>query len=281
MTTPNICREQSCEERIRKGHHLCRTHWDQSQDGTIDQCPACDSFKNARYPFCVKCTSEVDTFAARSGNAPQMLTNICLEQSCWEQIRPDHYLCRTHWDQSEQGVIDPCPQCGTYKNAKHPLCVECNRRGESKKDAPSPVSDDRQTRRYDPIRADTFSERSDLLEDDHKARDKRQLFHDQQDRCVYCGNKYPYDELEIEHMIPKARGGQDNIRNCQLACQTCNRAKGTMTDIEFRQKHARYLPQRERTPTDPPIDPKLLDESPKAPVSTPNRPRRFWRSRRK
>ena len=116
-------------------------------------------------------------------------------------------------------------------------------------------------RRYDPPNAETFAERSALLEDDQKAKDKRQLFHDQQRRCIYCGNEYRFDELEIEHIIPKALGGPDNIRNCQLACMSCNQAKGTLTDIEFRQKHAKYLPQEERTPANPPIKPELLKAS--------------------
>ena len=112
------------------------------------------------------------------------------------------------------------------------------------------------------------------FEDDQKAKDKRLLFDEQQHKCVYCGNVYRYDELEIEQMIPKALGGQDNIRNCQLACKSCNHAKGTMTDIKFRQTHAKYLPQKERTPADPPIKPELL----KAPAQS--RPQ-FWRYRRK
>ena len=112
------------------------------------------------------------------------------------------------------------------------------------------------------------------FEDDQKAKDKRQLFHDQQRKCVYCGNEYRYDELEIEHIIPKALGGPDNIRNCHLACKACNQSKGTMTDIEFRKKHANLLPQKERTPADPPIKPELL----KAPAQS--RPQ-FWRYRRK
>ena len=282
MTVSNVCNEQSCAEQIRKDHHLCRAHWEQSQAGIIDECPACRSFKNARYPYCIECTEANNALAVPHETTPSTVPNICQEQSCRERIRPDHYLCHAHWDRSEEGVIDPCPQCGAYKDSRHPLCIECNKKSDkAQKTRSNSLPDARQTRRYDPIRADTFSERTALLEDDQKARDKRQLFHQQQDRCIYCGNKYQYDELEIEHMIPKSRGGPDNIRNCQLACQNCNQAKGTMTDIEFRQEHARYLPEKERTPADPPIDPGLLNESPPAPVSTTTRPRRFWRSRRK
>ena len=201
-------------------------------------------------------------------------SNICKEQSCTEKVRRDHYLCREHWEDCQEGVIDECPQCGVYKDVGYPLCIECNKKANvASKKKPKSGENKQKIRRYDPVRAGTFDERAALLEDDQKAQDKRQLFHDQQGKCVYCGNEYQYDELEIEHMIPKARGGPDHIRNCQLACGSCNLAKGTKTDIEFRQEHAGYLPQKERTPASPPIDPKLL----KAPAQK----RRFWRSRRR
>ena len=200
--------------------------------------------------------------------------NICREQSCTEKVRRNYYLCREHWEESQEGVIDECPQCGVYKDAGYPLCIECNKEASAVSRKKSKQSEDKQKiRRYDPVRADTFDKRAALLEDDPKAKDKRLLFHQQQGKCVYCGNEYQYDEFEIEHMIPQVRGGPDHIRNCQLACHICNQAKGTMTDIEFRQKHAGYLPQQERTPADPPIDPKLL----KAPAQK----RRFWRFQRR
>lgn len=195
--------------------------------------------------------------------------NICQEQFCNANVRRSRYLCREHWDEFQEGIIDECPQCEVYKDAEYPLCIECNKKANAVRRKKSRQAGDKQkSRRYNPVRADTFDERAALLEDDPKARDKRLLFHQQQGKCVYCGNEYQYDEFEIEHMIPQSRGGPDHIRNCQLACRICNRAKGTMTDIEFRQKHASFLPQQERTPADPPVNPELL----KAPVQK----RRFW-----
>ena len=176
-------------------------------------------------------------------------SNTCKEQSCNEEVQEGHYLCREHWWRKRKGAINECPQCGVYKNAKYPFCIECNKKADSVYRRNQKSAENKQTtRRYDPVRADTFDERADLLRDDPKAEDKCQLFHDQERKCVYCGNVYPYDELQIEHMIPKVLGGSDNIRNCQLACRRCNQAKGTMTDIEFRKKYASYLPQQERTP---------------------------------
>jgi 5-methylcytosine-specific restriction endonuclease McrA len=49
--------------------------------------------------------------------------------------------------------------------------------------------------------------------------------------CAYCGaTNVP---LQIEHIIPKARGGSNRVSNLALACEPCNDTKGTMTAIEF------------------------------------------------
>ncbi|MCI0711857.1 MAG: RNA-guided endonuclease IscB [Chloroflexi bacterium] len=49
--------------------------------------------------------------------------------------------------------------------------------------------------------------------------------------CVYCGiTGVP---LEVEHIIPEARGGSDRVPNLTIACGPCNRKKGTMTAAEF------------------------------------------------
>jgi len=49
--------------------------------------------------------------------------------------------------------------------------------------------------------------------------------------CVYCGaTDVP---LQVEHLIPKSRGGSNRIRNLTLACEPCNRTKGKQTAAEF------------------------------------------------
>jgi len=50
-------------------------------------------------------------------------------------------------------------------------------------------------------------------------------------KCAYCGaENIP---LQIEHIIPKARKGTNRVSNLTLACNFCNKAKGTMTAEEF------------------------------------------------
>ena len=50
-------------------------------------------------------------------------------------------------------------------------------------------------------------------------------------KCVYCGKTdIP---LEIEHIIPKSRGGTNRIDNLTIACRNCNQEKGNKTATEF------------------------------------------------
>jgi hypothetical protein len=52
-----------------------------------------------------------------------------------------------------------------------------------------------------------------------------------QRRCAYCGNKDV--PLQIEHIVPKSRGGSDRASNLTLACEPCNVRKGRQTAEEF------------------------------------------------
>ena len=176
-----------------------------------------------------------------------MISGTCGEQSCTLRVRRGYELCRAHYEQRELGLLDKCPGCGVYKNVGYEVCLKCNKESKA---AP-------RRRKYDAPKSSSASD----LANDHKAKDKRQLFHDQEQRCVYCGNRYPYDQLQVDHMIPVALGGQDSIRNAQLACRSCNMTKGTMTDKEFRAAHAAHLPQEERKWPMPPIKPELLRTS--------------------
>lgn len=50
-------------------------------------------------------------------------------------------------------------------------------------------------------------------------------------QCCYCGKTGV--PLEIEHIIPKSRGGTNRIDNLCLACHECNQRKGNQTAEEF------------------------------------------------
>ena len=49
--------------------------------------------------------------------------------------------------------------------------------------------------------------------------------------CAYCGAQHV--PLEVEHIIPRVRGGSDRVSNLTLACVPCNQHKGAQTAAEF------------------------------------------------
>jgi hypothetical protein len=50
--------------------------------------------------------------------------------------------------------------------------------------------------------------------------------------CVYC--LIENVEIHKDHLIPRVRGGSDEIENCVTACEKCNLSKATMTPSEWR-----------------------------------------------
>ena len=50
-------------------------------------------------------------------------------------------------------------------------------------------------------------------------------------KCFYCGKTV--SNFEVEHMLPKSRGGSNRIDNLTLSCHDCNEKKGTLTAEEF------------------------------------------------
>ena len=40
--------------------------------------------------------------------------------------------------------------------------------------------------------------------------------------------------MEVDHILPKSRGGTDHPDNLQLLCSGCNRSKGNKTMAEWK-----------------------------------------------
>jgi hypothetical protein len=50
--------------------------------------------------------------------------------------------------------------------------------------------------------------------------------------CEYCQSqmRYATQSFSIEHILPKAKGGSDDLENLALSCQGCNNHKFTRTE---------------------------------------------------
>lgn len=47
--------------------------------------------------------------------------------------------------------------------------------------------------------------------------------------CQYCGRTPPAVVLELDHIMPRSKGGPDNVDNYITTCFECNRGKGKHT----------------------------------------------------
>ena len=45
-------------------------------------------------------------------------------------------------------------------------------------------------------------------------------------RCIYCGEQLPAEELTLDHVQPRVRGGDRSEGNLVTACMACNTLKG-------------------------------------------------------
>ena len=44
--------------------------------------------------------------------------------------------------------------------------------------------------------------------------------------CQYCGKAFPTNELNLDHVIPRSRGGKTTWENIVCSCIACNKRKG-------------------------------------------------------
>ena len=51
-------------------------------------------------------------------------------------------------------------------------------------------------------------------------------------QCQYCARRPPVRDLNIDHVIPRSRGGEDSWENLVTACRVCNLRKGRRTPEE-------------------------------------------------
>jgi len=68
-------------------------------------------------------------------------------------------------------------------------------------------------------------------------------------RCAYCGaTDVP---LEVEHIVPRSRGGSDRVSNLTIACHDCNQEKDNRTADEygvFKHKDFSHIARQAKTP---------------------------------
>lgn len=80
----------------------------------------------------------------------------------------------------------------------------------------------------------------------HRTRDNMDfLYGKQQGDCPGCKRHYPAKDFHVDHIVPRADGGSDELDNLQLLCGHCNSTKGTGTMHDLRHRLAKQRTKRE------------------------------------
>jgi len=61
---------------------------------------------------------------------------------------------------------------------------------------------------------------------------KRAIFERDDFTCQYCGKSLPLEELTVDHVVPKSKGGGADWSNSVTACKCCNNKKGNRTPLD-------------------------------------------------
>ena len=74
---------------------------------------------------------------------------------------------------------------------------------------------------------------------------RRNIFKRDHYTCQYCGAQPGMDELTLDHVVPRAQGGQSRWDNCVLACLACNKRKADRTPEQAKMwlKHTPVQPR--------------------------------------
>ena len=65
---------------------------------------------------------------------------------------------------------------------------------------------------------------------------RKNLFAAYKKRCCYCGEKYDTSEINLDHVVPRSRGGKTSWGNIVLSCIPCNTKKGNKTPEEAKMR---------------------------------------------
>ena len=75
--------------------------------------------------------------------------------------------------------------------------------------------------------------RDDLVKLPNYRTHKHTLDGRQEGVCNGCKVLFPFRNMTVDHVVPRAHGGSDDLSNLQLLCGACNSMKGRDSQAAF------------------------------------------------
>lgn len=65
---------------------------------------------------------------------------------------------------------------------------------------------------------------------------RKMIYNKADGRCVLCGRKILFKDMTLDHIIPLAMNGPDEVENLSCTCKTCNQFKGHILPDDFMER---------------------------------------------
>ena len=73
------------------------------------------------------------------------------------------------------------------------------------------------------------------------AQERAAVYNKTEGHCATCGEFVPYTDFTVDHIIPLAKGGNNDLSNLQCACSVCNRIKQDILPEDLMKKLTRIM----------------------------------------
>ena len=158
------------------------------------------------------------------------IINVSKERTGYPTQKPLALLHRIIIASSNEGdiVFDPFCGCATACVASQQLnrkWIGCDIEEKAAEILVQRLSDDAGMF-SDFIHTTTSPQRTDVEKIQPSMPIKDRIYKEQNGKCHGCFDVFEQRHLEIDHVIPKSKGGGDYYENYQLLCGNCNRVKG-------------------------------------------------------
>lgn len=73
------------------------------------------------------------------------------------------------------------------------------------------------------------------------AQERAAVYNKTEGHCATCGEFVPYTDFTVDHIIPLAKGGNNDLSNLQCACSVCNRIRQDILPEDLMKKLTRIM----------------------------------------